>query len=136
MIAKNLTVVREPRSHLPEGYKLFVEINDLHKQNMFVFENPERSNPKKLAFNPLKIAEKQMMLEIVININQRFPDCHLYLFEDKDYLYSEPDFSIYYHDFIPFDKIIHYNTYQLFVPEKILNEELVEVLSNLTYFMD
>lgn len=135
MIAKNIRIVKNQFKMIPDTHRLFVEVSDFYKQNMNIYTSNEANpEPLELSFNPMKIAEMQMILEIVINLNQKFPDSVFYLYEHRDYEFKEFE-SGDCHDHILLDN--GYDTwYQLFIPKELINRDLLSVLSDLSYFMD
>lgn len=136
MIAKNVKVIKNQYHLIPHTHGLFVEISDIHKQNMRIYTGLESDSfCIKRSFNPMKISEQQMMLEIVINLNQKFPDHQVYLYEHKEYEYTE-NRSEYYHEHLLFEDVCYKTLYQLYVPKELINEDPLSIISNLTYFMD
>ena len=135
MIARNIRVVRDQFKLIPDTHRLFVEVSDFYKQNTNIYTSSEANpEPLELSFNPMKIAEMQMILEIVINLNQKFPDSLFYLYEHRDYDYKESNPE--YHDHILSDGVCYNTWYQLFIPKELINRDLLSVLSDLSYFMD
>ena len=136
MIARNIRIVKNQFKMIPDTHRLFVEVSDFYKQNMNIYTSNEANpEPPGLSFNPMKIAEMQMILEIVISLNQKFPHSVFYLYEHRDYEFKElnPEYC---HDHILLDNNGYDTWYQLFIPKELINRDLLSVLSDLSYFMD
>lgn len=131
-----IKLVKDSYDLIPDDYDLLIEINDLFKRNMFVYSHKITSishikKPEVFTFDPLCISEKQVVLEIAKKLVNKYKDCKIFVYEGIDYIYREKQPE--YHEYISYEKYCAMISYELYIPDRYINKEIVDLLLEIEY---